>query len=221
MKAVSLGETTAMLFAQLSAPIVSECPQLPKLVVQTPLSRGIDKRNRVAEDPGVTDDELVLAVRSHVAGRGLPRPASAEDVTAFERVVGNPMPDLLKRMYLEVANGGFGPRQVVSLTETDDWFSDCADITMAYHAFGGPDGDALPSGLVPLMDRGCAMWALIDFRTPDGQMWDWDPNLCCIRHALAPLGQSLAQWLTDWVRGEAQEGPLPHHVPADSACHNP
>ena len=31
MKAVSLGETTAMPFAQLSAPIVSECPQLPKL----------------------------------------------------------------------------------------------------------------------------------------------------------------------------------------------
>lgn len=57
----------------------------------------------------MTDDELVLAVRSHVADRGLPRPASAEDVTAFERVVGNPMPDLLKRMYLEVANGGFDP----------------------------------------------------------------------------------------------------------------
>jgi hypothetical protein len=169
----------------------------------------------------VTDDELVLAIRTHVAGRGLPGPASTEDVAAFERVVGHPMPDLLKRAYLEVANGGFGPWRVVSLTETDDWFSDCADITMAYHAFGGPDGDALPSGLVPLMDRGCAMWTLIDFRTSDGQMWDWDPNLCCIRHAPAPLRQSLAQWLTDWLRGQAHAGPCPHRVPADSACHNP
>ena len=168
----------------------------------------------------MTDDELVLAVRTHVAGRGLPNPASAEGVTAFERVVGHPMPELLKRMYLEVANGGFGPWEVVSLTETDDWFSDCADITMAYHGFTGPDG-VLPAGIVPLMDWGCAMWALIDFRTAEGQMWDWDPNLCCIRHAPAPIGQSLAQWLTGWLSGEAHEGPYPHRVRADCACRNP
>jgi hypothetical protein len=156
-----------------------------------------------------------------VAGRGLPGPASAENVTAFERLVGHPMPELLKRMYLEVANGGFGPGGVVSLTETDDWFSDCADITMAYRAFGAPDGEDIPRGLVPLMDRGCAMWALIDFRTADGQIWDWDPNVCCIRHALAPLGQSLAQWLTAWLRDEAHYGPYPHHLQVDSACYNP
>ncbi|MFJ9148567.1 hypothetical protein ACIRP7_10895 [Streptomyces sp. NPDC102270] len=97
----------------------------------------------------MTDGQLVLAVRTHVAGRELPGPSAAEDVTAFERVAGHPMPELLKRMYLEVANGGFGPKRAVSLTETDDWFSDCADITEAYHAFVAPD-DVLPSGLVPL-----------------------------------------------------------------------
>ncbi|MFF1306693.1 SMI1/KNR4 family protein [Streptomyces sp. NPDC058307] len=169
----------------------------------------------------MTDDEIVLAVRAQVAGRELPGPASPEDVGAFERLVGHPMPVLLRRMYLEVANGGFGSWRVVSLTGTDDWFSDCADITMAYHAFGGPDGDDLPSGLVPLMDRGCAMWTLIDFRTGDGQMWDWDPNLCCIRHAPAPLGQSLAQWLTDWVRGQAHEGPYEHRVTDSPRCELP
>ncbi|MGW0422766.1 SMI1/KNR4 family protein [Streptomyces sp. NPDC003015] len=168
----------------------------------------------------MTDDELVLAVRTHVADRELPGPSAAEDVTAFERVVGHPMPELLKRMYLEVANGGFGPWRAVSLTETDDWFSDCADITEAYHAFVAPD-DVLPPGLVPLMDRGCGMWALIDFRTADGQMWDWDPNGCCIGHAPAPLGQSLAQWLTAWLHGEAQEGSYPYRLLADSACYNP
>lgn len=183
------------------------------------MSRGIDKRNCVAENPGVTDDELVLAVRTHVADRGLPGPASADDVTAFERMVGHPMPDLLKRIYLEVANGGFGPWEVVSVTETDDWFSDCSDITMAYRGFALPD-DVLPSGIVPLMDRGCAMWTLIDFRTADGQMWDWDPNLCCIRHAPAPIGQSLAQWLTDWLHGQAHEGPYPDRVSAAYDCRN-
>jgi hypothetical protein len=182
--------------------------------------RGVDRKSRVAEDPGVTDDELVLAVRAHVAGRGLPGPAIAEDVAAFEEVVGHPMPELLKRIYLEVANGGFGPWQVVSLTETDDWFSDCADITMAYRGFTGPD-DAVPPGVVPLMDRGCAMWTLIDFRSADGQMWDWDPNQCCIRHAAAPIGQSLSRWLTEWLQGAAHEGPYPLRAPADSECANP
>ncbi|MEU0208353.1 SMI1/KNR4 family protein [Streptomyces canus] len=181
---------------------------------------GIDRKSCVVEDPGVTDDELVLAVRAHVSGLGLPGPASAEDVAAFEEVVGHPMPELLKRIYLEVANGGFGPWQVVSLTETDDWFSDCADITMAYRGFTGPD-DAVPPGIVPLMDRGCAMWTLIDFRSADGQMWDWDPNQCCIRHAAAPIGQSLAQWLTEWLQGTARTGPYPLRAPADSDCVNP
>ncbi|MFF1297698.1 MULTISPECIES: SMI1/KNR4 family protein [unclassified Streptomyces] len=167
----------------------------------------------------MTDDDLVLAVRTHVAGRRLPGPASAEDVAAFERVVGHPMPELLKRIYLEVANGGFGPWEVVSVTETDDWFSDCSDITMAYRGFTAPDG-ALPPGIVPLMDRGCAMWTLIDFRTADGQMWDWDPTLCCIRHAAAPIGQSLAQWLTDWLQGTAHEGPYPERVSNASDCRN-
>ncbi|MGW5130711.1 SMI1/KNR4 family protein [Streptomyces sp. NPDC004135] len=164
----------------------------------------------------MTDDELVLAVRTHVAGRGLPDPASADDVAAFERVVGHPMPELLRRMYLEVANGGFGPWEVASLTDTGDWFSDCADITMAYRGFADPDG--LPPGIVPLMDRGCAMWTLIDFRTADGQLWDWDPNLCCMQHALAPLGQPLAQWLIDWVHGKAHEGPYSQRVLPTADC---
>ncbi|MER5481506.1 hypothetical protein ABT026_31715 [Streptomyces sp. NPDC002734] len=29
------------------------------------------------------------------------------------------------------------------------------------------------------MDRGCAMWTLVDFRTSDGRVWEWDGNECC------------------------------------------
>jgi len=72
----------------------------------------------------VTDDELVSAAHAQVAGRQLPVPATARD-------------------------GGFGPWPVVSLTESGD----CADITMAYRQFTAPD-EVLPSGIVPLMDRG-------------------------------------------------------------------
>ncbi|MEV5607963.1 SMI1/KNR4 family protein [Streptomyces sp. NPDC052225] len=170
--------------------------------------------------PAVTpldEDAPVLAVRERVAGRELPGPVAADDVATVERMVGHPMPRLLRRLYREVANGGFGSWDVVSLTDTGDWFSDCADITEAYGDFADPE-KPLPPGLVPLMDRGCAMWALIDFRTADGQMWDWDPTLCCTEHALAPLGQSLAEWLTAWLDGTEPDGPYPHREQAAKEC---
>ncbi|MGW6900876.1 SMI1/KNR4 family protein [Streptomyces sp. NBC_01727] len=165
----------------------------------------------------MTDDELIAAARSHARDAELPGPAVPEDVAAVERAVGHAMPRLLKRVYLEVSNGGFGPWGAVSLTDTGDWFSDCEDLAMAYRDFTDPER-SLPPGLVPLMDRGCAMWALIDFRTADGQMWDWDPNLCCKKHALAPLGQSLTEWLADWLQGTMPDGSYPHREPASQDC---
>lgn len=56
-----------------------------------------------------TDDELIMAVREHVASWELPAPASAMAVSNVQETVGHPMPQLLRRLYLEVANGGFGP----------------------------------------------------------------------------------------------------------------
>ncbi|WP_159050620.1 SMI1/KNR4 family protein [Streptomyces cellostaticus] len=191
---------------------------IPKLRARTAVLTILDNPRSVAEDLDVTDDELILATRARVAGRGLPGPASAKDVAGFERIVGHPMPELLKRIYLEVANGGFGPSRVLSLTDTGNWFSDRADIAMAYHDFAADPDHSLPPGVVPLMDRGCAMWALIDFRTADGQMWDWDPNLCCLQHALAPLEQSLAQWLTDWLHGVMPDEPYSHRELSSRDC---
>ncbi|MEV1026905.1 SMI1/KNR4 family protein [Streptomyces sp. NPDC050264] len=163
------------------------------------------------------DDALIQAVREQVADRELPDPAGADDARVVEQLVGHPMPALLRRLYLEVANGGFGPWDVVSLTDTGDWFSDCADVAEAYRDFADPQSP-LPPGIVPLMDRGCAMWALIDFKTADRQMWDGDPTLCCTEHALAPLGQSLAEWLTGRLNGTVPDGPCPRREPAGLDC---
>ncbi|MEU8489031.1 SMI1/KNR4 family protein [Streptomyces sp. NPDC048641] len=165
----------------------------------------------------MTDDELIAAVRTYAADQDLPGPALPADIAAFEHIAGHTMPHLLKRIYLEASNGGFGPWEVVSLTDTGDWFSDCEDIAMAYREFAEPER-GLPPGLVPLMDRCCAMRALIDFTTADGQMWESDPNLCCKEHALAPLGQSLAEWLADSLHGAIPDGSYPHRELAAEDC---
>ncbi|WP_328665300.1 SMI1/KNR4 family protein [Streptomyces sp. NBC_00322] len=132
----------------------------------------------------MTDDELIEAVRAAVTDRDLPPPASPPDAARAEDAIGYPMPQLLRRLYLEVANGGFGPWQCVSLTDTGRWYSDEQDIIEAHRLFASstsdPDFPAAPPGVVPLMDRGCAMWTMVDFDTPEGRIWDWDANECCV-----------------------------------------
>lgn len=45
-----------------------------------------------------------------------------------------------------------------------------------------------------------------------------DPNLCCTEHALAPLGQSLTEWLADWLNGTMPDRPYPHRELANNDC---
>jgi hypothetical protein len=51
----------------------------------------------------------------------------------------------------------------------------------------GPGDDGaygLFPGLVHLLDWGCNLWSLCNFRTPEGMMCGWDPHTCCGRHKL-------------------------------------
>ncbi|MGV9273826.1 DUF4240 domain-containing protein [Streptomyces griseosporeus] len=158
--------------------------------------------------PDASDDDLIAAIRQRVAGRGLPPPASAADIAEFEHRVGHPMPALLRRLYLEVGNGGFGIWSCLSLTTVDAWFGDFEDLAEAYRIFSLPADDpwdeSVPKGVVPLMDRGCCMWTMVDFRTPEGRIWDWDANDCC---TLTPTTLTLADWLKGWLEGWIIPGP--------------
>ncbi|MGH4031337.1 hypothetical protein ACQB60_20655 [Actinomycetota bacterium Odt1-20B] len=57
----------------------------------------------------MTDDEVVEELRERARALSLPAPATEAAVTEAELVIGFPLPPLLRRLYLEVANGGFGP----------------------------------------------------------------------------------------------------------------
>lgn len=68
----------------------------------------------------MTDEEILAAIKARVrAGRprdddagersGVPAPARPGQVEEAERIIGFPVPPLLRRLYLEVANGGVGP----------------------------------------------------------------------------------------------------------------
>jgi hypothetical protein len=48
------------------------------------------------------------------------------------------------------------------------------------------------------------MWTMVDFRTPQGRIWDWDPKDCC---TITPTTLTLADWLRGWLEGWIIPGP--------------
>ncbi|GAB4051045.1 SMI1/KNR4 family protein [Catellatospora paridis] len=149
---------------------------------------------------GMTEDELLDRMRARLAESrswaGPARLATPAEIAESEQLIGFAMPPLLRRIYLEVANGGFGPRDSVLGVGDGAWTDDDADIIAMYQGFSGRPGGH-PPGVVPLYDVGCAILWMVDFRDPAGPMWGWDPHGCCLDHVLAPQGLTLAEWLVE------------------------
>ncbi|MFD0598511.1 SMI1/KNR4 family protein [Catellatospora coxensis] len=126
---------------------------------------------------GAAGHDRGRAARPHPRPRGrLPawdgpaRVATQAEIAEAEHVIGFPVPPLLRRIYLEVANGGFGPWDSVIGVGESAWTSDALDIVELYQGFSTrPEGH--PPGMVPVYDVGCAMWWLVDFSDPAGPMW--------------------------------------------------
>jgi hypothetical protein len=145
----------------------------------------------------MTEDEQVTALRAVAADRRAPVPAAREAIVETEAACGFTLPPLLVRLLTEVANGGFGPRRGIYGVRGHDWFSSdiFADMTEAAYASIDDPVWSQRRWLLPLLDWGCAIMTLIDCRDPAGALWGWDPNLCCLEHALFPLDQTLGEML--------------------------
>ena len=122
-------------------------------------------------------------------------PATLESLRDAEDRMGFALPLLLKRVYLEVGNGVFGPgfglyglsggfaEDLQGLTLPELYLSD-----MEYH---------WPEKLVSICDWGCTMGSAIDCSSPDGEMvFEGDASPRCM-----PEGITFAGWMEDWVNG--------------------
>jgi hypothetical protein len=130
-------------------------------------------------------------------------PAPPAAVAEAEDVVGHPLPRVLRRLYLEVGNGGFGPGYgILGLRggHRDDPEGTAVDHYRAVRA--GSFGPSMPAGLLPLCHWGCGIYSLVDVADLEARMWGWDPNpqpdaaLMLFRQSM-----TLGEWLGRWVDG--------------------
>ncbi|MFB7331147.1 SMI1/KNR4 family protein [Streptomyces adustus] len=133
-------------------------------------------------------------------------PATPREIESAERTIGRPLPELLRRVYTEVCDGGFGPDTgLASLTSVrrapghlTDW--PCA---VQEHERGRRAG--LPASWLYLADAGCTVEWHVSLLAADNPVLlvdadGWAPGRGegphdGIRRAVA----SLRQWLWDWA----------------------
>ena len=99
----------------------------------------------------------------------LPGPATAEEIALAEAKLGFALHPLLKQLYLDVANGDFGP---------DGWRLMPVECLTMYPRLEVPPGQprSWPDQVLAVMDVGCAMLSAVDCSDPCGQVLLMDPN---------------------------------------------
>ncbi|MFM9578131.1 SMI1/KNR4 family protein [Streptomyces caniscabiei] len=149
------------------------------------------------------EDEVVRRVREVAESESLPDPAVAATVAEAERQIGFEIPPLLKRLYLEAANGGFGPGDGVLGVPGGEWNGDWSDIVHIHKAIQEDPDENFPSCYIWLYEWGCGIWSLIDCRSPSGFMWAWDPN-DGVDKALFAVGMDFKEWMVCALEGRLE-----------------
>jgi hypothetical protein len=128
-------------------------------------------------------------------------PATMSAVTEAESLLGHPLPGLLRKLYLEIANGGFGPGYgILGLSGGHTVEPDGTSIDRLHRM--RTEGSMPRPSLLPVCDWGCAILSLVDCADPQGRMWGFDPNpVEAIEDAFFPQELNFTDWLSLWIDG--------------------
>ncbi|MGW1534510.1 SMI1/KNR4 family protein [Streptomyces aureus] len=135
-------------------------------------------------------------------------PLTNTEVDIAERSLGYCLPELLRRIYTEVADGGFGPEGgLASLTprRVPHWHVPDWHCATTIHAKGAEWG--APASWFFLTDGGCTMEWYVSLIAVDHPvlLWDadgWEPDWGQDPHdGLRYAAPSLRQWLWTWADG--------------------
>lgn len=116
------------------------------------------------------------------------RPAPPAAVAEAEELAGRSLPSLLRRLYLEVGNGGFGPGYGL------------LGLRGGHRSDGLDALTGLTGGVLLLCDWGCGISS--ELNLADGQIWGYDPNPAPDGVSGAfPQHMTIVDWFSRWAEG--------------------
>jgi hypothetical protein len=138
-----------------------------------------------------------------------PSPLATEtSIAADEHKLGLTLPSLLKRLYMEIGNGGWGPGYgLLGLTGgmKDDIGHTAVEDYLLRRGRDPDDPDwRWPEGLLPICHWGCAIYSCLNCLPPAPQMIVFDPNVdrSSWGDAFFPERLKFEEWVNLWADGE-------------------
>ena len=157
------------------------------------------KRRKAAGQLGADDSHL----------KGDTTPLSDREIAAAESRLGFRLPRLLRAIYGEISNGGFGESYGFLGLVGGPLNEDGLDSVSLYESYRQADpGDVFwhwPEGLLPVCDLGCAMYHCVQCLHEGSPVVWFEPN----PHAdgspwddsFIPFAPSLREYLSAWLDG--------------------
>lgn len=129
-------------------------------------------------------------------------PVTEEEMRQAEAALGFALPPLLRRLYLEVGNGDFGPRLLPLNTRKSRWDWVYFDSIVTWHVGPGDEAQSTvwPKQLLMICDWGCNIYSCIDRSKPECPVLRSDNSILAGEFAFE--SPSLHQWLEDWLDGK-------------------
>jgi len=150
------------------------------------------------------NETLFQRIKTAVSSANLILPkASLTDIHSTESILGYEIPEILKKCYLEIGNGGFGPGGgpvgggILGVGE-EGYRSDFGNLTDTYDVCKVGyeyDGNDWPKSLIPFCEWGCNTFAHIDCSS--GNMITISEDL-----KLFPQEYNLDDFFEIWLQGK-------------------
>jgi hypothetical protein len=159
----------------------------------------IEQLKERVKDPGRASDEGAVKVRP---------PARAQVVDAAERDLGFRLPELLRAIYTQVGNGGFGPAYGflgVKGGATDERSNTLVGVYRSLHDLVEENAYwQWPEGLLPLCRLGCGMYSCLDCVGSQVPVLTFDPNGIWVDEDEADAHETLLLWVNAfWWEGRS------------------
>lgn len=122
--------------------------------------------------------------------------ATLDDIKRAELSLGFKIPSLLRSLYVDVADGGYGPGYGIQpLHEIVEWHQICR---VNWEGIYPPP--SWPPSLIRFCEWGCNFWSGVDCSSERCVVFRFNPDEPTreIADMLEPECDSLSEWLTSW-----------------------